>query len=92
MLNVNEIIDKFKKQSKDNYIIKGEDYFNRKVISFFIDKDIEDIKELMESYKNNKPVILDKEEINVASVLKSWNNPLFCLRFTFGYSLLKDTI
>ena len=92
MLNVNEIIDKFKKQSKDNYIIKGEDYFNRKVISFFIDKDIEDIKELMESYKNNKPVILDKEEINVSSVLKSWNHPLFCLRFTFGDSLLKDTI
>lgn len=77
MLNVNEIIDKFKKQSKDNYIIKGEDYFNRKVISFFIDKDIEDIKELMESYKNNKPVILDKEEINVASILKRWDEPLF---------------
>lgn len=92
MLNVNEIIDKFKKQSKDNYIIKGEDYFNRETISFFIDKDIEEIKQLLESYTNNKSVILNNEETNIASVLKSWNSPLFCLRFTFGYSILKDTL
>ena len=92
MLNVNEIINKFKKQSKDNYIVMGEDYFNREVISFFIDKEIEELKELIKCYENNKSVILDEEEINVASVLKSWNHPLFCLRFTFGDSLLKDTI